>query len=180
MLDCPQCEDRTLSVVGTDVSDNNIGLRRYQCSECRNRYLTVESFFLDDNGDPDAFLQLALNTRLADREAHRRRTGKKARRVLKPTDNLLLLQRNGLTSIRYLRSAHQPTIFLECKRGHALEGDNLYVNPKSGARTCKACRRINQHNFNMRPETKARRRAAWARIAPKRNAERRKPREQAA
>lgn len=27
----------------------------------------------------------------------------------------------------------------QCKRGHPLSGDNLYVNPHSGKRTCKTC-----------------------------------------
>ena len=29
-----------------------------------------------------------------------------------------------------------------CKRDHPLSGDNLYINPKTGARSCKACRRV--------------------------------------
>jgi len=29
----------------------------------------------------------------------------------------------------------------QCKRGHPLEGDNLYVSPFTGARHCKACQR---------------------------------------
>lgn len=29
-----------------------------------------------------------------------------------------------------------------CKRGHQLSGDNLYINPASGARVCRACQSI--------------------------------------
>ncbi len=29
-----------------------------------------------------------------------------------------------------------------CKRGHALEGDNLYIDPGQGARHCRACEKL--------------------------------------
>jgi hypothetical protein len=29
-----------------------------------------------------------------------------------------------------------------CKRGHELDGDNLWVNPKTGHRSCKTCARV--------------------------------------
>lgn len=29
-----------------------------------------------------------------------------------------------------------------CKRGHLLSGDNLYINPGSGSKVCKTCRKI--------------------------------------
>jgi hypothetical protein len=31
-----------------------------------------------------------------------------------------------------------------CKRDHPLEGDNLYIEPATGARVCRACRRERQ------------------------------------
>ncbi len=33
-----------------------------------------------------------------------------------------------------------------CRRGHELSGDNLYVNPK-GARVCKSCRSIHKKKY---------------------------------
>ena len=32
----------------------------------------------------------------------------------------------------------------ECRRGHPLDGDNLYVNPTTGRRRCRICRRENR------------------------------------
>lgn len=176
LLECPKCVENTLEVVASDVDEQNIGLRRYQCKECRNRFTTVETFFTDLSGDEDPFLNLALNYRLAERAAHYRRTGTKPRRQLKPTDSLVLETDNGTITIRYKRSWRDGRlVFLVCKRGHSLEDKtNVYVNPRTRVRTCKKCRAINQARFNAKPETKARRRAKWAANAERINAQRRK------
>lgn len=41
-----------------------------------------------------------------------------------------------------------------CKRGHPLEGDNLFVR-KDGRRRCRACERASQKRFKSKPEQKA-------------------------
>lgn len=38
----------------------------------------------------------------------------------------------------------------ECKRGHPLSGDNLYVQPKWGYRKCKACDKVRHLENKMR------------------------------
>ncbi len=53
-----------------------------------------------------------------------------------------------------------------CHRGHALAGENLYVQPSNGQRACRACRRVNRTAYNARPEVQeasALRRNAWRR-----------------
>lgn len=44
-----------------------------------------------------------------------------------------------------------------CIHGHPFEGENLYVNPKTGARICKTCRRAAQARWveNHRAEWRA-------------------------
>lgn len=42
----------------------------------------------------------------------------------------------------------------QCKRGHALSGDNIYVT-KDGRRVCKQCRRIHKRNSHARNSGKA-------------------------
>lgn len=37
----------------------------------------------------------------------------------------------------------------ECKRGHALSGDNLYVSP-SGTRICKECRKLHKEAYRVK------------------------------
>ena len=37
-----------------------------------------------------------------------------------------------------------------CKRGHALSGDNLYINPKGGNRHCLACRNLHRENYQTK------------------------------
>lgn len=39
------------------------------------------------------------------------------------------------------RCRNQYTDAMHCKRGHALSDDNTYVNPASGSRQCRTCRR---------------------------------------
>lgn len=46
---------------------------------------------------------------------------------------------------RAARAARGPKVRAlksHCLRGHPLAGDNLYIAPKSGARCCRACRRV--------------------------------------
>lgn len=38
----------------------------------------------------------------------------------------------------------------ECKRGHPLAGENLYINPASGARQCRTCAVIHRSNYENR------------------------------
>ena len=46
-----------------------------------------------------------------------------------------------------------------CPRGHAVEGDNLYVHPKAGHRDCRACRI--ERSRRMNKEMVARGRRCW-------------------
>jgi hypothetical protein len=41
-----------------------------------------------------------------------------------------------------------------CVRGHELSGDNLRINPKSGARVCKQCERERCREYRQRQKTK--------------------------
>lgn len=38
-----------------------------------------------------------------------------------------------------------------CKKGHILDGDNLYINP-TNARVCKTCRKNSQESFKLRKQ----------------------------
>lgn len=149
-LECPRCETDTLIVIGSDVTEQNVGLRRYRCDECRNTFSTVESFFTDDEGNEDCFLQLAMNVRLRDREAHQRRTGKKPRRQLKPSDRLATVYMPGRVMLTYVRTPRAKAVFLECKRGHRLEGDNVRINTTTGNRYCVTCNRASQYEWWLR------------------------------
>lgn len=44
-------------------------------------------------------------------------------------------RRQGRTKMAALNAAK-----VDCKRGHPLSGDNLYINPGSGQRVCRKCR----------------------------------------
>jgi HNH endonuclease len=35
----------------------------------------------------------------------------------------------------------------ECPNGHPYEGDNLYINPSSGAKVCKTCQRFSRKKW---------------------------------
>lgn len=37
-----------------------------------------------------------------------------------------------------------------CRRGHRRQGENLYVDPSSGQRRCRECRREDQRRYNAR------------------------------
>lgn len=39
---------------------------------------------------------------------------------------------------------------LQCKRGHEMTGDNLYIRPSDGWRGCRACRHINYQKYKKR------------------------------
>lgn len=150
LLECPRCQTNTLIVVGSDANEANVGIRRYQCEDCRNRFTALEAFFLDDEGNEDCFLQLALNWRLHERENHERRTGKKPRRQLKPTDSVVVRQGHGTLAFTYHRSPRKKALFLVCKRGHELNDGNTYTNPYTKARTCLPCKRAYQRAWNKR------------------------------
>lgn len=157
LLECPNCEEPTLTVVGSDADENNIGIRRYQCAECRNKFTTLEAFFTDDEGDPDCFSQIALNQRLADREKYHRRVGvRKAMRPLKSTDQIRVTRSTGMVTISYKRNPRVRPIWPECKRGHPFDEENTLINKTSGAQQCRRCRRINQRNWHERNREKVR------------------------
>lgn len=46
---------------------------------------------------------------------------------------------NGFDCVRHGR--HHNAEKTRCKSGHPLDGENLYINPASGARQCRTCRR---------------------------------------
>jgi hypothetical protein len=46
---------------------------------------------------------------------------------------------NNLDAVRHGKNANANKT--ECFRGHPLSGDNLYINPSSGGRTCRQCMR---------------------------------------
>ena len=149
LLECPSCEEPTLTVVRSDADENNIGMRRYRCSECRQCFTTLEAFFVDDQGDPDCFNQIALNKRIGDREKyHRRKGNSKPRRPLKSTDQIRVTRTNGSITLSYKRNRRVRPTFSECKRGHPFNAENTYINKSSGAQQCRACRRINQRTWN--------------------------------
>lgn len=157
LLECPKCEEPMLTVVRSDVDENNIGMRRYQCEECRNKFTTLEVFFIDEEGDPDCFNQIALNQRLADREKYHRRHGlRKAKRPLKSTDQIRFFSRPGRVVLDYKRNPRVRPIWPECKRGHPFNEENTCINKTSGAQQCKPCRRINQRNWHERNREKVR------------------------
>jgi hypothetical protein len=45
---------------------------------------------------------------------------------------------------------HHQASQTECKRGHPLSGDNLYVNPASNSRQCRKCQAIHRTNYKAR------------------------------
>ena len=158
MLECPACEEPTLTVIGSDADENNVGMRRYRCSDCRKSFTTLEVFFVDDEGDPDCFNQIALNQRLADREKYHRRVGvRKSYRPLKATDQITVLQRNpGVLTLRYKRNPRVSPRWSQCKRGHSFTPENTYINTYSGAQQCRSCRRITQKRWAERNPEKIR------------------------
>lgn len=173
LLECPDCEEPTLIVKRSDVDENNVGMRRYECQECRKTWTTIEVFFVDDQGDPDSFNQIALNVRIGDREKYHRQKGTtKPRRMLKATDEIRTRRKNGRVTIYYHRNPRVRPIFTECHRGHSFTPENTYYNTSSGAQQCRACRRISQKAWNDRNRDRVRamkRIGDRARRAAKRN-----------
>lgn len=162
LLECPRCVTNTLEVEQSDVDEvQNIGIRRYRCKDCRHRFTFVEVLFEDPSGDPDPFLQLAANVRWKDREARYRKDRKQPRRQMKVTDSIELTRERGQVTLRYKRSKRKKQVFLVCKRGHELKGNNVYITPSTGARVCLPCRRAYQRNWVKQPHVKERRRQQW-------------------
>lgn len=159
-LECPNCAENTLETIGSDVVDSDVGVRRYRCEECRHVYTSVETFIVDDEGNEDCFRQLALNVRLREREKHQKLTGHQPRRQLKATDSLRVERSQGRVTITYVRSPKMKAVFLMCKNGHKLEGDNVGINTTTGNRLCLTCKRNYQRDWSrtrdrLRRETPA-------------------------
>ncbi len=57
---------------------------------------------------------------------------------------------NRARGVRDSLSRYQNINQTECKRGHPLSGDNLYVQPKNGYRYCKTCRRVSRRRAAAR------------------------------
>lgn len=48
---------------------------------------------------------------------------------------------NSRDRVERRRSRNQHTEIEQCKRGHRFTPDNTYINPTSGSRQCRTCRR---------------------------------------
>ena len=155
-MECPNCEDTTLQAMrpGSEQLEVGLVIHRYICADCRRTYTSVESLFEDDEGDPDSFLNLALNARLRDRENRYRRLGTKPRRQLKPVDHLAVHRKPGLVSIRYVPSPHVKALFLTCKNGHDLNEVGIYLK-SDGARVCLPCKRKYQREWDQQRRRKS-------------------------
>lgn len=154
LLECPECEEQTLTVERTDTNENNVGFRRYHCSECRKYWTTLEVFFTDDEGDPDSFNQIALNKRIGDREKYHRTKGTVPRRPLKETDQIMVYQGKGSVTLRYLRSPRKKLVWTACRRGHPFDAKNTAINKTTGAQVCRICRRANQNRWSEKNRDK--------------------------
>lgn len=55
--------------------------------------------------------------------------------------HLIVGSRTDNEADKLSRHGHYNGNKAECKRGHKLTGENLYIYPKSGARSCRKCRR---------------------------------------
>lgn len=56
-------------------------------------------------------------------------------------DHLFAGTRSDNTQDCLKKGRHAQASKTECRRGHPLSGDNVYVNPKTGHRKCKTCER---------------------------------------
>jgi hypothetical protein len=61
-------------------------------------------------------------------------------------DHLWIGTRRDNTMDMVSKKRHHLNRLTECKRGHPLSGDNLYVQPGSGYRVCKECTRQRMRN----------------------------------
>lgn len=156
LLECPECEEPTLTVERTDADENNIGFRRYNCSECKKYWTTLEVFFTDDEGNPDPFNSIALNKRIGDREKYHRTKGTVPRRPLKETDRILVFRGQGSVTLKYLRSPRKKLIWTACMRGHLFDAENTAIHKTTGAQVCKKCRRMSQQRWSERNREKRR------------------------
>lgn len=120
---CPDCGSvRTLSATAS-LDPEGHRVRHRRCDYCGKSFTTVEVAV------PFSFHRL-------DAMKHEYRNAKNPPRYMK--DSLAVIRTDTSVKIRLIRG--RPLDL--CRKGlHELKGENVYVNPRSGARVCQPCRR---------------------------------------
>jgi hypothetical protein len=120
--ECPQCGSSISGVTTASLDAQGHRIRLRRCSGCDTKFTSLEIAIPFSFSGADA----AKADRLG-------------RRVVRALDTFTVTQTSeSVWSVR-----HNPGKPLNlCRKGlHKLEGENLYVNPASGHRVCKSCRR---------------------------------------
>jgi hypothetical protein len=115
---------------GYTVDDQRI--RRRQCLDCGGEGVSVEVYI---DGDT-TFWRLNPDRAYRKRENDYRRRGKGIYRL---PNRQTVPDRLGVV-VTVTTGGKVPTT--QCRRGHALTPDNVYITPGSGYRDCVTCRRV--------------------------------------
>lgn len=112
-------------------------LRRKKCSECGEGFVTAEVVVPPGR---TTFYRLDYRGRHNRRRYYRERKSRTKRQLpqlTKPSDQLHVS----------IRVTTQGVDDHHCMRGHPWVTENIYVNPASGQRACRECRRITQREY---------------------------------
>lgn len=66
------------------------------------------------------------------------------------------IRRSPVIAREFARSADVQRVKTHCPQGHAYEGENLYVNPTTGRRSCRTCQRAALRDYYGRNAEKMR------------------------
>lgn len=135
--ECLDCGGIRSVVKESGYSADDQRIRRRVCSDCGQDAVSVEVYIPEGM---TTFWRLNPSRASRKRENDYQRRGKGAYRLLnrRSTPDRL--------SVQILVAAGGRPRATHCMRGHELTGENVYVNPGDGERTCVTCRRLRARN----------------------------------
>lgn len=135
---CPACGSiRSRSMENGWSDPDDYYLRRKTCTECDEQFVTAEVVIPPGQ---TTFYRLDYRGRHNRRRYYRERKSRTKRQLPQ------LLQRSDLLKVD-IKVIPQGKLVTACHRGHPWVPSNTYVNPGSGHRACKACRRDTQRAY---------------------------------
>ena len=143
---CPSCGSiRSVCQENGWSEPDDHYLRRKRCSACNEVFVTAEVVIPPGR---TTFYRLDYRGRHNRRRYYRERKSKTKRQLpqlTKASDKLIIDVRV------YPAEAGQST----CSRGHPWTTKNTYVNPSSGHRACRLCRRMTQQAYYLERKREA-------------------------
>ena len=133
-VECPECGSTRNTVSDASLDSNGHRIRIRQCEGCEQPFTTVEVAFPFSYSGANA-----LKPEYRDRKQPPRKTLDYFR-VSFPESEQERPDRHARTVATV--SLVKGRAYEKCRKGlHRLEGENVYVNKRTGARVCQPCRR---------------------------------------